>query len=121
MLSKLKVGEVTDEILRYLYNLERPLPELTNGVKPTRLYTHRGPVEQDNELEFNKLNGTVYRFDAIDEGVINKGGLKIRELTPEELERCRMSLFTPALSSLPGSANVPQDFSKISKFRRRLN
>jgi hypothetical protein len=86
ILGKLKVGEVTDDILKYLGSLRRPLRDLDNGVKPTRLYTHRRTVERENEEEFQKLNTQQYTFDAIDEGIMNKGTKEMRPLKPRELD-----------------------------------
>jgi hypothetical protein len=86
MLGKLKVGEVTGEILQFLRSLRRPLGKIAGGVKPTRLYTHRSTVERENEEEFRKLTGNEYHFDAIDEGIMNKGTKDARTLGPRELE-----------------------------------
>ncbi|CUS12476.1 unnamed protein product [Tuber aestivum] len=85
-LGKLKVGQVTPDIMTFLLGLRRPLGELASGVKPTRLYTHRKTVVDENDQEFKKLKGTEYCFDAIDEGTINKGTGYSKTVNPQELE-----------------------------------
>jgi len=85
-LGKLKVGQVTPDIMTRLLSLRRPLHELASGVKPTRLYTHRKTVVDENEQEFRKLKAAEYRFDAIDEGAINKNTKDLKILNSLELE-----------------------------------
>ena len=86
MLGKLKVGQVTPDIMTRLLSLRRPLHELASGVKPTRLYTHRKTVVDENEQEFRKLKAAEYSFDAIDEGAINKNTKDLKILNSSELE-----------------------------------
>lgn len=68
MLSKIKTGEVTDEILNHLVTLNRPLKPTKSGIIPTRLYSYRRDVERENQEEFNKLNSKVREFTAVDKG-----------------------------------------------------
>lgn len=69
VLGKLKLGEVDADAIQYLHNLKRPLV-IKDGVKPTKLYTHRMNVEAENQREFEKLPGQTYNFHAIDVGRI---------------------------------------------------
>jgi ATP-dependent DNA helicase PIF1 len=70
MLGKIKVGNVDNEVLDFLESLRRPLPEEINGVRPTRLYTHRADVQGENEAEFRRLEEQEFTFEAIDTGSI---------------------------------------------------
>jgi ATP-dependent DNA helicase PIF1 len=69
MLGKIKVGNVDNEVLDFLESLRRPLPEI-DGVRPTRLYTHRANVQGENEAEFQRLGEQEFTFEAIDVGTI---------------------------------------------------
>jgi len=68
-----------------LLRLQRPLGELASGVKPTRLYTHRKIVVDENEQEFRKLKADEYCFGAIDEGAINKNTKDVKIFNSLEL------------------------------------
>jgi hypothetical protein len=68
MLSRIKTGDVTDEILDHLVSLNRPLKPTESGIIPTRLYSYRRDVERENQEEFNKLNSKVWGFAAVDKG-----------------------------------------------------
>ncbi|KAI5844511.1 hypothetical protein DFP73DRAFT_57651 [Morchella snyderi] len=68
MLSRIKIGEVTDEVLDYLVSLNRPLKPTESGIVPTRLYSYRRDVERENLEEFNKLNSKIHHFTAVDQG-----------------------------------------------------
>ena len=70
MLSRIKLGNVDDSVLDFLESLRRPLPEIS-GLRPTKLYTHKSDVQLENDREFEKLEGPVYRFKAIDSGMVN--------------------------------------------------
>jgi len=85
-LGKLKVGQVTPDVMARLLPLQRPLRELASGVKPTRLYTHRKTVGHENEQEFQKLKAAEYCFGAIDEGAINKNTKDLKIFNSPELE-----------------------------------
>lgn len=89
-LSEIKIGEVSDEILEFLGSLRRPLPQLDNGIKPTRLHTHRKTVDQVNIEEFKRLQSQKYQFDAIDVGKLQSEDYKtIRDFCKEEFEEHR--------------------------------
>lgn len=119
ILSKLKVGEVTDDILQYLESLRRPLRDLDSGVKPTRLYTHRSTVERENEEEFQKLTTQQYDFDAIDEGVMNKGTKYMRQLEPHELDKYSENSLSPACRDPSSLTFTSKTSSKISRFKKK--
>ena len=70
MLSRIKLGDVDDSVLDFLESLRRPLPEIS-GLRPTKLYTHKSDVQLENDREFEKLEGPVYRFKATDSGRVN--------------------------------------------------
>jgi ATP-dependent DNA helicase PIF1 len=72
MLSKIKLGDVNEEVLDFLESLRRPLSE-DDGVKPTKLYTHRADVAAENDAEFAKLKSKEILFNALDSGTIIKG------------------------------------------------
>lgn len=94
MLRKIKMGEVDDEILDYLELLKKPLGTLESGIKPTKLYTHRKKVDQENEEEFMKLEGNTYRFNAVDTGrFMAEDHRFVRNMEHAELEeQCRSYL-----------------------------
>ena len=69
VLGKLKVGSLDWHTVQYMEGLKRPL-RIANGVKPTKLFTHRRDAEYENEQEFRKLTAKMYRFDAVDTGEI---------------------------------------------------
>jgi len=70
ILSKIKVGDVDEEVLNFLEGLRRPLDEV-GGVKPTKLYTHRVNVQSENDTEFRKLKETEFSFRAQDSGIVS--------------------------------------------------
>lgn len=93
-LNKIKMGEATREILDYLHLLKRPLGPTKSGITPTRLYTHRQTVDNENDEEFKKLKCDMYEFDAIDYGQITKENkFDVRDLTEAELEEHRKAPY----------------------------
>jgi len=85
MLGQIKIGNVTEEILDYLWALRRPLTDI-GGIKPTRLYTHRANVQHENEMEFRKLKQKEYVIEAIDSGTISTSPTHTRQLVGSELD-----------------------------------
>lgn len=97
MLNRIKKGSRDSDILKYLDGLDRPL-NLTSGITPTRLYTHRKTVEQMNQEEFKKLKYQEYTFNAVDGGSFETAnGFHIRNLTKYELDDHCKSLYPSAL------------------------
>lgn len=101
MLNRIKKGETSPDVLNYLDKLNRPLKkDQTQGIIPTRLYTHRKEVERQNLKEFKKLKHQEYTFDAIDEGRFKtEDGFKVRDLTKDELNNHGKSPYPHTLSS----------------------
>ena len=77
MLTKIKHGSHDDAVLDFLDSLRRPLQQL-NGVRPTRLYTHRANVQLENDAEFAKIPGDEFVSAAIDAGWFESGYAKDR-------------------------------------------
>jgi hypothetical protein len=67
MLTKIKFGNADEEVLSFLESLRRPLA-IIGGIVPTRLYTHRTNVMEENNTEFAKLSSQEYSFNAQDSG-----------------------------------------------------
>ena len=101
-----------------LLRLQRPLGELASGVKPTRLYTHRKVVVNENEQEFRKLNAVEYCFGAIDEGTLNKNTKDLKIFNSLELQEFRNF---PLLPKLDQHANSIQTSLTTFRLKRRLN
>jgi len=70
MLTKIKFGKADEEVLTFLESLRRPLP-IIEGIVPTRLYTHRTNVMEENNTEFARLSGHEYTFTALDSGNVS--------------------------------------------------
>ncbi|KAJ6256113.1 ATP-dependent DNA helicase PIF1 [Drechslerella dactyloides] len=68
VLDNVKHSRLTPDVQRYLRNLTRPLPNLPNGIRPTKLYSHRADVEKENNAGLNQLPGEEYAFKALDGG-----------------------------------------------------
>lgn len=86
MLDRIKTGDVGSDILDYLDGLKRPLVS-KDGIKPTKLYTHKRPVDRENQEEFKKLQSQMYLFNAVDWGDSRaEDSSQRRNLTTEELE-----------------------------------
>jgi hypothetical protein len=74
-LERVSKGEVNVGTLEYLESLIRPLPERSDGIKPTRLYTRRVNVNEENALALEQLPGHEYTFQAVDSMAIFQGKL----------------------------------------------
>jgi len=86
MLGQIKLGHINDEVLGYLWTLRRPLTG-SGDIKPTRLYTHRANVQNENDLEFENLKQKEYVFEAIDIGkIIEQDKVVVRTLRGSELD-----------------------------------
>lgn len=93
MLDKIKLGDMSPEILNYLASLNRPLDLLDDGIKPTMLYTHKKKVKDINDAEFRQLTTQTYDFDAVDWGHSHKeDGSGAKDMTSSELDKhCKSS------------------------------
>lgn len=93
MLNRIKMGEKDHDILEYLGELKRPLESLENGIKPTNLYTHRCKVDKVNQVEFHRLTGKEYVFNAIDWGSYHSvDGITVNDMPTVRLnEHCKSS------------------------------
>src|SRR5690606_10772844 len=91
-LERIARGELTDETIRYLEHLRRPLGETKDGIKPTRLYAKRIDVKYENAKELNKLEKPEYCYRAVDVRYTTKkvDGMSVRNvdiILPEEVTR----------------------------------
>lgn len=60
ILSKIKKGSYWEQdVTQKLSSLQRELPELPSGIKPTLLHSHREHVAEINNLEFKQLPGVT--------------------------------------------------------------
>jgi hypothetical protein len=74
-LERVSKGEMNVDTLDYLGSLIRSLPKRADGIKPTRLYSKKIDVNQENALELHRLSGHEYTFEAVDSMVIFQGKL----------------------------------------------
>jgi len=67
LLNRVRMGTLTPEdghMLRKRVNARLS----NNGILPTRIYTHKSNVENENYIHLNKLTGKEYTYDARDTG-----------------------------------------------------
>lgn len=95
MLTQIKLGVLDEEMANCLWSLRRPL-EVIEGIKPTRLYTHRANVQTENQVEFGKIQKPEFVFEAMDTGKIIISKNKTRWMGESELE---IPFFTNLQSS----------------------
>lgn len=69
ILKKLKLGVMDNETMDYLESLKRPLDCEQAGVQPTKIFALRKDADAVNKMEFNKLKGPVYTYEAVDQGI----------------------------------------------------
>jgi ATP-dependent DNA helicase PIF1 len=69
ILAQIKEGNTPPEVISALMEMQRQLPDI-DGIKPTKLYSHRADVRDENDGEFRKLKSQARRYLALDEGVI---------------------------------------------------
>lgn len=122
MLSKIKLGQHDTEVLNFLDSLRRPLPEI-DGVKPTKLYTHRANVQSENNAEFKKINEPESTFEAIDSGRMLVGEFTYQVLTETMLENhayFNSQLQTPKTLRLKPKAQVML-LSNVSPVNKLVN
>jgi hypothetical protein len=70
VLNQIRFGNRDGEVIDYLQSLSRKLPE-NGGIKPTRIHTHRKGADEENQREYDELDGREYRFDAYDDAVVS--------------------------------------------------
>lgn len=70
VLNQIRLGNRDEQVIDYLQNLSRKLPE-NGGITPTRIHTHRKGVDEENQREYDKLGGCEYLFDAYDDAVVS--------------------------------------------------
>jgi len=64
-LARIARGKVDEKVLDYLEGLRRELPQDKVGIKPTKLYSHRKKVDEENAEELAKLPGNGYSFHSV--------------------------------------------------------
>jgi hypothetical protein len=65
-LARIARGQVDSAILSFLESLTRTLPERSDAIRPTRLYTKQNAVATENALELARLSGREFSFQAVD-------------------------------------------------------
>lgn len=64
-LARIAKGKADEKVLDFLDGLRRKLPSV-KGIKPTKLYSHREKVDEENAAELAKLPGPEYSFRSTD-------------------------------------------------------
>jgi ATP-dependent DNA helicase PIF1 len=66
ILQDIREGRVTRDVIQFLSQCERPLPENEFGIQPTRLYSRNVDVSRENLQELRKLKGEPFLFTSMD-------------------------------------------------------
>jgi ATP-dependent DNA helicase PIF1 len=65
-LTKLRRGELDDEVRRFIAACTRELPFVDDGIKPTVLYARNKDVDFENTTNLDALPGNAISFEAVD-------------------------------------------------------
>ena len=71
ILESLRKGEVTKEVISFFESCVNKKIDVTDGILPTQIFTHRRDVSKLNEEELSKLPGKIYSFESEDSGESN--------------------------------------------------
>ena len=66
VLQAVRTGNIDDVCLELLNSRVRARLDLSNGVLPTQIFTHKCDVDGVNQVELEKLKGSKMRFQATD-------------------------------------------------------
>lgn len=117
-LERIARGELTEETIKYLEYLRRPLNETKDGIKPTRLYAKRIDVMYENYKELNKLTKPEYNYGAVDTRTMEntENGKKIQNteiIKPEEITRKDYKSWSAHLLCIPVADRLFQRDSNV--------
>lgn len=68
LLDAVRFGHVTEDILKGFTSCVQRSLDSSDGILPTKIFTHRKDVDELNKTELDRLPGQTVNFEAIDSG-----------------------------------------------------
>jgi ATP-dependent DNA helicase PIF1 len=68
LLDAVRFGRVTEDILKGFTSCVQRSLDCSDGILPTKIFTHRKDVDELNKTELDHLSGQTMNFEAIDSG-----------------------------------------------------